>query len=53
MRFTVEIEQETDGRWIAEVLDVPGALSYSLTPEDAANRARKLARRVWEDEAQS
>ena len=28
MTFTIESEQETDGRWLAEVLEIPGVLAY-------------------------
>ncbi|MEE8109731.1 MAG: type II toxin-antitoxin system HicB family antitoxin, partial [bacterium] len=31
MTFGVEIEQEEDGRWIAEVVDLPGVLAYGQT----------------------
>ena len=35
MHFTVEYEQEDDGRWLAEVLELPGVLSYGNTREEA------------------
>jgi predicted RNase H-like HicB family nuclease len=35
MTFTVEYEQEEDGRWLAEVLELPGALAYGRTSEEA------------------
>jgi hypothetical protein len=31
LRFTIETELETDGRWIAEISQVPGALAYGVT----------------------
>ena len=46
MRFTVEIERETDGRWIAEVLEIPGAMKYGETREVAIAQAEALALRV-------
>ena len=46
MDFTIGIEQEDDGRWIAEVLELPGVLSYGQTPEEARARAQALALRV-------
>ena len=49
MRFKVEIEQESDGRWIAEVLDLPGVLAYGRTPEEARARVQALALRVVAD----
>ena len=47
--FTVEIEKETDGRWIGEVTDLPGALAYGATREEAVAKAKALAFRVLAD----
>ena len=49
MSFDVELEQETDGRWIAEIPDIPGVLAYGVTPFQAGARARALALRVLAD----
>lgn len=49
MRFTVEIEKEEDGRWIAEVVDLPGVLAYGKTPEEAQAKVQALALRVVAD----
>jgi predicted RNase H-like HicB family nuclease len=49
MRFKVELEQEADGRWIAEVLDLPGVLAYGGTPDQARARVQALALRVVAD----
>ena len=49
MNFTVEIEQEEDGRWLAEVTELPGVLSYGQTRKEAADRAKALALRVVAD----
>ena len=46
MTFTVEIEQEADGRWIAEVPQIPGAMSYGSTREEAVARVEALGLRV-------
>jgi predicted RNase H-like HicB family nuclease len=46
MNFIVETEQEEDGRWIAEVLELPGVLAYGDTPEQARAKAQALALRV-------
>ena len=46
MTFTVEIEQENDGRWIAEIAQIPGALAYGSTRQEAVSRAEALALRV-------
>jgi predicted RNase H-like HicB family nuclease len=49
MKFNVEIEQEDDGRWIAEVVDLPGAMAYGQTREQAVSRAEALALRILAD----
>ncbi len=49
MKFTVEYEQEEDGRWLAEVKELPGVLVYGKDPDDAAARAQALALRVVAD----
>ena len=43
MNFTVETEQETDGRWIAEVAEIPGVMKYGATREQAIAQAEALA----------
>jgi predicted RNase H-like HicB family nuclease len=43
MTLTVELEQEEDGRWIAEVMDIPGALAYGQDRQEAFIRAQALA----------
>ena len=47
--FRVEIEQEEDGRWIAEVIELPGVLAYGKTPEEAKAKVQALALRVLAD----
>ncbi len=46
MRFTVETEQETDGRWIAEIIELPGVLKYGGNREEAIAQVEALALRV-------
>ncbi len=46
MRFTVETEREEDGRWIAEVTEIPGVLKYGQSREEAIAPAEALALRV-------
>ena len=46
MTFTVETEQESDGRWIAEIPQIPGALSYGATRDEAVARVEALGLRV-------
>ena len=49
MNLTVETEQEADGRWIAEVPELPGVLVYGATENEAAAKAEALALRVLAD----
>lgn len=49
MIFTVEYEQETDGRWIAEVKELPGVLVYGQTLDEAKSKVKALALRVLAD----
>ncbi|NOT33599.1 MAG: type II toxin-antitoxin system HicB family antitoxin [Candidatus Eisenbacteria bacterium] len=46
MIFRIEVELEEDGRWIAEVLELPGAMVYGATREDAIARAKAVALRA-------
>jgi predicted RNase H-like HicB family nuclease len=48
-KFVVEIEREDDGRWIAEVVALPGVMAYGPTREDALAKAEVLALRVLAD----
>ena len=46
MNFSIEREQEEDGRWLAEVPELPGVLAYGTSPEEAMARVEVLALRV-------
>lgn len=46
MNFTIEHEREDDGRWLAEVPDLPGVLAYGTTAAEAMAKAEVLALRV-------
>ena len=46
MHFTIESECEDDGRWLAEVPELPGVLAYGATKAQALARAEVLALRV-------
>jgi predicted RNase H-like HicB family nuclease len=46
MELTLEIEREEDGRWLAEVPQLPGVLAYGATSDEALSRAEVLALRV-------
>lgn len=46
MNLTLECEQEVDGRWLAEVPELPGVLAYGRSANDAIAKAQVLALRV-------
>ena len=46
MDFTIEYEQEADGRWLAEVPELPGVLAYGASSDEAMRKAEALALRV-------
>ena len=47
--FQIEIEREADGRWIAEIPNLPGVMAYGKTKLDAVRSVRALALRVLAD----
>lgn len=49
MTFTVEYEREDDGRWLAEVVELPGVLAYGQDSDEAIAKAQALALRVLAD----
>ncbi|WP_119291126.1 type II toxin-antitoxin system HicB family antitoxin [Azohydromonas sediminis] len=49
MNFTLECEREDDGRWLAEVPQLPGVLAYGASQAEAMARAEVLALRVLAD----
>lgn len=49
MNFEIECEQEDDGRWLAEVSQLPGVLAYGSSPNEAMARAQALALRVLDE----
>jgi predicted RNase H-like HicB family nuclease len=46
MNFSLEYEQEEDGRWLAEIPQLPGVMAYGATAEEAMSKAEVLALRV-------
>ncbi len=46
VNYTLDCEQEEDGRWIAEVLELPGVLTYGTSRDEAILKAEALALRV-------
>lgn len=49
MSFRIETEQEDDGRWIAEVVDLPGVLAYGHSRKEAIDKVQALSLRVLAD----
>jgi predicted RNase H-like HicB family nuclease len=49
MPLKVEVEREEDGRWLAEVPELPGVLAYGQTRAEAVGRVEALAFRVLAD----
>ena len=50
MQLTIRLLRETDGRWIADIPELPGVTVYGVTPEDANLKAKALALRVIAEE---
>lgn len=50
MNFTIELEQERDGRWVAEIPKLRGVLVYGQSREEAMAKAQALALRVLADQ---
>jgi len=46
MNYTIECEQKVDGRWLAEVIELPGVLAYGATKNEAIVNAETLAMSV-------
>ena len=49
MTFSIEYEQEDDGRWLAEILELPSALAYGRTVQEAVSKVQALALRIIAD----
>ena len=49
MPLKIEVEQEIDGRWLAEVAELPGALAYGQSRQEAIDRVKALSLRVIAD----
>ncbi|QTA92734.1 type II toxin-antitoxin system HicB family antitoxin [Desulfonema magnum] len=49
MNFIIEIEKEDDGRWICEIPEIPGAMAYGRTRNEAISKTQSLALRILAD----
>lgn len=47
--FDTEFVREDDGRWIAEIPKLPGAMAYGINKKDATRRAYSIALRIFAD----
>jgi len=50
MQLTIRLLRETDGRWIADVPELPGVTVYGSSPKEATTKAKALALRVIAEE---
>ena len=53
MEFTIVFDREDDGRWIAEIEEIPGVLAYGTSREEAKARVEALALRVIAERMES
>lgn len=53
MKLTIKYEQEKDGRWLAEVKELPGTLAYGNDADSAIARVQALALRVVADQIEN
>lgn len=51
--LTIEFEQEDDGRWIAEIPDLPGVMTYGESKDDARHKVEALALRTLADRVEN
>ena len=49
MKLSIELDREEDGRWIAEIKEIPGVLAYGNDRPEAIARAKALALRAYAD----
>ncbi len=49
VEFQIEFEQEDDGRWIAEIVSLPGVMAYDASKSDAESKVEAMALRVIAD----
>jgi predicted RNase H-like HicB family nuclease len=53
VRLTIQFDREEDGRFIAEIPELPGVLAYGATQAEAASNVRALALRVIADQIEA
>lgn len=50
MNYRIEFDREEDGRWIAEIIELPGILAYGSSKAEAESKVQSLALRVIADQ---
>ncbi len=50
MDYRIEFELETDGRWIAEIAELPGVMAYGISQLEAQSKVQAIALRVIADQ---
>ena len=53
MNFQIQFEREQDGRWIAEISELPGVMAYGATQGEAEAAVEALALRVIADQIEA
>lgn len=53
MNYTIESEREDDGRWLAEITQLPGVMAYGATQEDVIAKVEALALRVLAEQLEN
>lgn len=51
LRFKIRFDREDDGRWIAEIVELPGVLAYGAAQEEARAKVLALATDVIREQA--
>lgn len=49
MDYQIEFEREDDGRWIAEIVSLPGVMAYGASKQEAESKVQAIALRVIAD----
>jgi len=45
MNYRIEFDKEEDGRWIAEIIELPGVMAYGASKEEAESKVQAIALR--------
>lgn len=53
LSLTIELEEEVDGRWIAEVMQLSGVMVYGKTADEAVRKVKSLALQVLAEQVAS